>query len=453
MAGGLVMAAARRRGVAVLPVDSEHNAIHQCLHGRSPGEVRRLLLTASGGPFRGWAAERLDGVRPADAPRPPDLAHGPQDHRRLGDVDEQGPRGHRGPVAVRHAGRPHRRGRAPAVGGAFAGRAPRRVGDRPDGGHRHAAAHPVRVLVPRPVGQPPAAARSRRLRPPRVRPAGPRTVPVPGARLPGVARRAGPARRPQRRQRGRGRGVPRRAARVHRDSRRHRGGPRRRGGGVGPRRPSTRCGACTGAPSGIPAAASPSYNRNDDHSPRVPVRPRGARLRARAGAFPRRPASRRPCPDVLARLRAEDPADEAGRHGLLRQRHPPGRLREDGRRDRGRQARGPGRRVPVEDEVAALPGPDRGTRDERRARGGGHDRRAPAGGPGAALRGGAAGHRVGGRGLPRGRRGHSPRRPHPDRGGGGPSTRGKSWCSPSWSVRTARSRCRCGATARFGSCG
>ena len=70
MAGGLVMAEARRRGVAVLPVDSEHNAIHQCLHGRPPGEVRRLLLTASGGPFRGWSAGRLDGVRPADA-----LAH------------------------------------------------------------------------------------------------------------------------------------------------------------------------------------------------------------------------------------------------------------------------------------------------------------------------------------------------------------------------------------------
>ena len=67
MAGGLVMAAAARRGVAVLPVDSEHNAIHQCLHGRPPGEVRRLVLTASGGPFRGWSAERLAGVRPADA--------------------------------------------------------------------------------------------------------------------------------------------------------------------------------------------------------------------------------------------------------------------------------------------------------------------------------------------------------------------------------------------------
>ena len=58
MAGGLVMEAARRKGVAVLPVDSEHNAIHQCLHGRDPGEVRRLMLTASGGPFRGRARER-----------------------------------------------------------------------------------------------------------------------------------------------------------------------------------------------------------------------------------------------------------------------------------------------------------------------------------------------------------------------------------------------------------
>jgi 1-deoxy-D-xylulose-5-phosphate reductoisomerase len=70
MAGGLVMEAARRRGVAVLPVDSEHNAIHQCLHGRPDREVKRLILTASGGPFREWSAERLPGVTPADA-----LAH------------------------------------------------------------------------------------------------------------------------------------------------------------------------------------------------------------------------------------------------------------------------------------------------------------------------------------------------------------------------------------------
>src|SRR5262245_11788998 len=46
MAGGIVMDAARRHGVVILPVDSEHNAIHQCLHGREAGEIRRLILTA-----------------------------------------------------------------------------------------------------------------------------------------------------------------------------------------------------------------------------------------------------------------------------------------------------------------------------------------------------------------------------------------------------------------------
>jgi 1-deoxy-D-xylulose-5-phosphate reductoisomerase len=67
MAGELVTAAARRHGVAILPVDSEHNAIHQCLHGRQSSEVRRLILTASGGPFRGWSADALATVTPARA--------------------------------------------------------------------------------------------------------------------------------------------------------------------------------------------------------------------------------------------------------------------------------------------------------------------------------------------------------------------------------------------------
>jgi len=51
-AGELVMAAAQKSGRELLPVDSEHNAVHQCLRGASRGEVRRLVLTASGGPFR-----------------------------------------------------------------------------------------------------------------------------------------------------------------------------------------------------------------------------------------------------------------------------------------------------------------------------------------------------------------------------------------------------------------
>ena len=71
MAGGLVMEAARKQGVSVLPVDSEHNAIHQCLHGRSPTEVRRLILTASGGPFRGRGRETLAEVTAADALKHP----------------------------------------------------------------------------------------------------------------------------------------------------------------------------------------------------------------------------------------------------------------------------------------------------------------------------------------------------------------------------------------------
>jgi 1-deoxy-D-xylulose-5-phosphate reductoisomerase len=71
MAGALVTSAARRRGVAILPVDSEHNAIHQCLHGRRPDEVRRLILTASGGPFRDLPAEALSRVTPDDALRHP----------------------------------------------------------------------------------------------------------------------------------------------------------------------------------------------------------------------------------------------------------------------------------------------------------------------------------------------------------------------------------------------
>ena len=67
MAGGLMTEAARRRGVAILPVDSEHNAIHQCLAGRRREEVRRLVLTASGGPFRGRSGVGLDRVGPEDA--------------------------------------------------------------------------------------------------------------------------------------------------------------------------------------------------------------------------------------------------------------------------------------------------------------------------------------------------------------------------------------------------
>ncbi len=67
MAGGIVTDAASRKGVAILPVDSEHNAIHQCLHGRASSEVRRLVLTASGGPFRGRTSGQLADVTAEEA--------------------------------------------------------------------------------------------------------------------------------------------------------------------------------------------------------------------------------------------------------------------------------------------------------------------------------------------------------------------------------------------------
>ena len=71
MAGSLMTAAARERGVALLPVDSEHSAIFQCLQGHNRADVGRILLTASGGPFRTTSAADLAHVTVADALRHP----------------------------------------------------------------------------------------------------------------------------------------------------------------------------------------------------------------------------------------------------------------------------------------------------------------------------------------------------------------------------------------------
>ena len=71
MAGALVTRAALERGVRLLPVDSEHSAIFQCMAGAASREVRRLVLTASGGPFRGWPRGALEGVTVAQALRHP----------------------------------------------------------------------------------------------------------------------------------------------------------------------------------------------------------------------------------------------------------------------------------------------------------------------------------------------------------------------------------------------
>lgn len=62
MAGELMTTAARKSGAEILPVDSEHNAIHQCLRGERASEVKRLILTASGGPFRNKTREQIQNA-------------------------------------------------------------------------------------------------------------------------------------------------------------------------------------------------------------------------------------------------------------------------------------------------------------------------------------------------------------------------------------------------------
>jgi 1-deoxy-D-xylulose-5-phosphate reductoisomerase len=71
LAGELITSEVRQYGVRLLPVDSEHNAIFQCLQGRPYGTVRRAILTASGGPFREWPAERFAWITVEDALKHP----------------------------------------------------------------------------------------------------------------------------------------------------------------------------------------------------------------------------------------------------------------------------------------------------------------------------------------------------------------------------------------------
>ena len=67
MAGELMTAQARPAGARLLPIDSEHCALHQCLDGRPPDEVRRLVLTASGGPFRNRPRDTFDAITREEA--------------------------------------------------------------------------------------------------------------------------------------------------------------------------------------------------------------------------------------------------------------------------------------------------------------------------------------------------------------------------------------------------
>lgn len=75
-AGHLIMPLAARKGVAILPVDSEHSAIFQCLQGKADNKIHKILLTASGGPFRGKKREELSKVQVEDALKHPNWSMG-----------------------------------------------------------------------------------------------------------------------------------------------------------------------------------------------------------------------------------------------------------------------------------------------------------------------------------------------------------------------------------------
>ena len=75
-AGHIIMPLAKEKGVKILPVDSEHSAIFQCLQGAGENRIHKILLTASGGPFRGRSREQLVGVQPEDALKHPNWSMG-----------------------------------------------------------------------------------------------------------------------------------------------------------------------------------------------------------------------------------------------------------------------------------------------------------------------------------------------------------------------------------------
>ena len=75
-AGEIVIPAAKAAGAEIVPVDSEHSAIFQCLMGRAPGELKKILLTGSGGPFRGKSRAELENVTPEQAVKHPNWSMG-----------------------------------------------------------------------------------------------------------------------------------------------------------------------------------------------------------------------------------------------------------------------------------------------------------------------------------------------------------------------------------------
>ena len=100
-AGGVFMRTAAAYGANVLPVDSEHNAIFQALTAGPREDVSRIVITASGGPFRTWTREAMRAATARAGAQASELVDGPQDHHRFRDHVQQGPGTDRGASPVR----------------------------------------------------------------------------------------------------------------------------------------------------------------------------------------------------------------------------------------------------------------------------------------------------------------------------------------------------------------
>ncbi len=91
VAGELIMKEAAVNRVPIIPVDSEHSAIYQCLVGEGNNRIEKIILTASGGPFRETGTGGVEKGYPRTGPASSQLEHGPQDKHRFSHDDEQRP--------------------------------------------------------------------------------------------------------------------------------------------------------------------------------------------------------------------------------------------------------------------------------------------------------------------------------------------------------------------------
>lgn len=129
VAGELITELAQQYRTPILPVDSEHSAIFQCLEMNNP--ISKVILTASGGPFRTFSMEQLATVTKEQALKHPNWSMGGQDYHRFCIEDEQGIRGYRGKMAFRSKAGTDRGCSSSAVCNTFNGRVYGRCGESP----------------------------------------------------------------------------------------------------------------------------------------------------------------------------------------------------------------------------------------------------------------------------------------------------------------------------------